>query len=159
MASPQPLFFGADNVKSGGFLDRFDRHLNRVPNAGRTRKADRARPKAPRRVQPITFAFCSLMRLSQRYSVLNRKQPDASGLLYGSAVEARVVAARRETAFGIRNRTSGARPKSTNLTIRFECTAELAAERSEAAAACTSPRAGSRLTSAIRSAGSRTSTP
>jgi hypothetical protein len=59
MASPQPLFFGADNVKSGGFLDRFDRHLNRVPNAGRTRKAVRACPKAPWRVQPTTFAFCS----------------------------------------------------------------------------------------------------
>jgi hypothetical protein len=59
MASAQPLFFSAENAKSGGFLDRFGRHLTRVPNAGRTRKADRARPKAPRRVQRIIFAFCS----------------------------------------------------------------------------------------------------
>jgi hypothetical protein len=56
---PHPLFFSAESVKSGGFLDRFGRHLNRVPNAGATGKADRARPKGPRRVQPITFAFCS----------------------------------------------------------------------------------------------------
>jgi hypothetical protein len=33
------------NAKSGGFIDRFRRHLNRVPKAGRTRIADRARPK------------------------------------------------------------------------------------------------------------------
>jgi hypothetical protein len=59
IASAQPLFFSAENAKSGGFLGRFGRHLIRVPNAGRTRKADRARPEAPRRVQPITFAFCS----------------------------------------------------------------------------------------------------
>lgn len=57
----QPLFFSAENVTSGGFLDRFGRHLNRVPNAGRTRKADGARPKAPRRVQAshIRFLFVS----------------------------------------------------------------------------------------------------
>jgi hypothetical protein len=53
------LSFSAENDKSGGFLDRFGRHLNRVQNAGRTREADRARPKGPRRVQRITFAFCS----------------------------------------------------------------------------------------------------
>jgi len=69
MASAQPLFFSAENVKSGGFLDRFGRHLNRVPNAGRTRKADRARLKAPRRVQPITFAFRSSPEVYRRYSL------------------------------------------------------------------------------------------
>ena len=33
------------HAKSGGFIDRFGGHLNRVPNPGRTGKADRARPE------------------------------------------------------------------------------------------------------------------
>ena len=49
------------DAKSGGFVDGFGGHLNRMPNAGRTGKADRARPKGPRRVQRIIFALSSPM--------------------------------------------------------------------------------------------------